>query len=173
MARASGCCTSVALRCCRARAGAFYGRFRSLIRRESRYAPAHRSPNNALVIGIIGVLISAVGSIGASFCTTSWQMYLVFSIPVGIGFSCAFLPTLSLLGMWFKKRRGLATGIAVAGSGIGTIAIPPVAEYLSSNVRSRMPLAQLSAVGLYGTDTGGARSDGETRCAHSASSWLL
>ena len=42
-----------------------------------------------------------------------------------------YLPSIVSVGFYFEKKRPLATGIAVCGSGIGTFVFPPVLEVLS------------------------------------------
>ena len=39
--------------------------------------------------------------------------------PPGIGFGMMYLPSIVVVGFYFDKKRALATGIAVCGSGIG------------------------------------------------------
>ena len=41
-----------------------------------------------------------------------------------------YLPTLVTVGHYFKKKRALATGIAVCGSGIGGFIFAPLSQYL-------------------------------------------
>jgi MFS family permease len=45
----------------------------------------------------------------------------------------AVVPQMSIVARWFAKRRGLMNGIAVAGMGIGTMLIPPVASWFVSS----------------------------------------
>lgn len=42
-------------------------------------------------------------------------------IHVGIGFGLVYLPSLVIVSHYFDSKRAMATGIAVCGSGIGTI----------------------------------------------------
>ena len=41
-----------------------------------------------------------------------------------------YLPTIVLVGHYFKKKRALATGIAVCGSGVGVFVFAPLTELL-------------------------------------------
>lgn len=76
-----------------------------------------------------GLLTSGAVVVG-SFTTAAWQMMLFYSVPFGVGLSMSALPLLSLLSQWFIKWRGLATGLAVAGTGMGTVFFPLIAEAL-------------------------------------------
>ena len=49
---------------------------------------------------------------------------------VGLGLGMAYLPAIVAVSFYFEKRRSLATGIAVCGSGIGTFAFAPLTDAL-------------------------------------------
>lgn len=48
----------------------------------------------------------------------------------GFGFGLIYLPSIVSVGYYFEKKRALATGIAVCGSGIGTFMFSPVNNLL-------------------------------------------
>jgi MFS family permease len=52
---------------------------------------------------------------------------------LGSATGSGFVPQLSTVSRWFVKRRGLITGITIAGIGAGTMIIPPLASWLISN----------------------------------------
>ena len=56
-----------------------------------------------------------------------WVGYLTYGLGVGIGVACGYVPMLAVVGGWFERRRTTALGIAVAGIGLGTLAVAPVA----------------------------------------------
>ncbi|VDL98436.1 unnamed protein product [Schistocephalus solidus] len=41
--------------------------------------------------------------------------------PFGIGFGLIYLPAIATVGHWFKRRRPFAVGLALCGSGFGTV----------------------------------------------------
>jgi len=45
-----------------------------------------------------------------------------------------YLPAVIGVGFYFEKRRALATGIAVCGTGIGTFAMAPFASFLLTHL---------------------------------------
>jgi MFS family permease len=49
---------------------------------------------------------------------------------VGFGLSVAFAPLVATASRWFVSKRGLAIGIVVAGIGMGTVVMSPLARYL-------------------------------------------
>ncbi|KAJ2243474.1 hypothetical protein GGI13_006586, partial [Coemansia sp. RSA 455] len=78
----------------------------------------------------VGIVIMALGQLLASFCKEPWQLCLTEGIVFGLGIGLVFSPTSTAPARWFTKRRGLATGIAVAGVGVGGLVIAPLTEYL-------------------------------------------
>lgn len=51
-------------------------------------------------------------------------------IDSGLGFGLMYCPAIIIVTVYFEKRRALATGIAVAGAGVGTLIFPPFTAYL-------------------------------------------
>ena len=58
---------------------------------------------------------------------------LCFLPVTGIGTGLAYSPGIVIVGQYFEKKRAFANGIALAGSGIGSIAIPPLMVYAQEN----------------------------------------
>jgi len=85
-----------------------------------------------IVITACGLLLG-IGLLLMSQTSAIWQLYLFWGIIIAIGVSGGFVPTTSVVPRWFVERRGLMTGIVVAGIGAGTMIIPPLASQLISN----------------------------------------
>ncbi|KAF9923453.1 hypothetical protein FBU30_006514 [Linnemannia zychae] len=81
-----------------------------------------------------GIVISACGLVLASFATKIWHLYLTQGLMFGLGAGMAILPALAVPVQWFDKKRGLAAGISVAGSGLGGAALAPLNRYLISHI---------------------------------------
>ena len=43
-----------------------------------------------------------------------------------------YLPSVVIVSQYFEKKRGLATGLAGCGSGIGSMALPPLINWALS-----------------------------------------
>jgi MFS family permease len=84
-----------------------------------------------LVMSISGVLLG-VGYILMSQISALWQIYFFYGMIVGAGMMGGFVPIMSTLARWFVKRRGMMTGIASAGIGVGAVIGPPLANRLIS-----------------------------------------
>lgn len=65
--------------------------------------------------------------------TTLWQLYLVYGVLIAAGMSGCFVPLTSTIARWFTRKRGLMTGIVVAGIGVGVAIMPPIAtQFIAS-----------------------------------------
>ncbi|MGS1005867.1 MFS transporter [Achromobacter anxifer] len=78
----------------------------------------------------IGMLLVALGLALASAAQSMTQIYLAYGLGVGLGVGCAYVPVVGAVQRWFVRRRGLASGLAVSGIGVGTLLVPPLARAL-------------------------------------------
>jgi MFS family permease len=60
----------------------------------------------------------------------SWQLYLLWGVLAGIGFSTHDVVTLSTVARWFVRRRGMMSGIVKVGTGSGQLLVPLIATAL-------------------------------------------
>ncbi len=67
-------------------------------------------------------MMSRVDSIG--------QFYISYGIVLAAAWSAVPVTIMSTVARWFRARRGLMTGIAMAGTGVGTMMMPPLANWL-------------------------------------------
>lgn len=68
---------------------------------------------------LLGVLSETAGLVAASFATQAWHLYLTQGLLFGWGCSFLYIGTIGIIPQWFVQRRGIANGIAAAGSGLG------------------------------------------------------
>lgn len=71
-----------------------------------------------------GVVVIGLALLLASRATTMWQIYIVYSVGIGIGVGFTYVPAVGVVQRWFVRQRGFATGLAVAGIGMGTLCMP-------------------------------------------------
>ncbi|TBU39592.1 MFS general substrate transporter [Dichomitus squalens] len=62
-----------------------------------------------------------------------YQVLLAQGVGVGLGAGMLFLPSLSVVSHHFRRRRALATGIAVSGASCGGVVFPIVLNQLFAN----------------------------------------
>ncbi|MFC1945904.1 MFS transporter [Chloroflexota bacterium] len=72
-----------------------------------------------------------IGLLLVSQTNALWQIYLTFGVIAGAGMSGVWVPQLSSVARWFVRRRGLMTGIVLAGVGIGQMLGPPLVTRLN------------------------------------------
>jgi MFS family permease len=75
---------------------------------------------------VIGMILIAIGLALASMARSLIQVYAAYSLGVGLGIGCAYVPAVAAVQRWFVRRRGFASGLAVSGIGVGTLVAPPV-----------------------------------------------
>lgn len=63
-----------------------------------------------------------------------WWLYLTYGLIAGIGLGLGYIVPVATLVKWFPDRRGMITGIAVAGFGAGALITAPIASRLIVSV---------------------------------------
>lgn len=81
-------------------------------------------------VAVAGSIVACFGLIISIFAPNIYFMYFSFGIITGFGLGMAYLPAIVAVSFYFEKRRSLATGIAVCGSGVGTFIFAPLTEIL-------------------------------------------
>ncbi|KAF9093806.1 hypothetical protein BGX23_002906 [Mortierella sp. AD031] len=81
---------------------------------------------------LVGVVVMTLSLCAAAFATQVWQLYLTQGLLYGFGASLTYFASLTLPSQWFTKNRGLVTGIAISGGGIGGLWISPIISNLLS-----------------------------------------
>ena len=81
-----------------------------------------------VVITGCGVALG-LGNLLMSQVSTAWHLYLFYGVIIGIGI-CVYIPLASTIARWFGKQMSTMTGILVAGTGVGALIGPPIAEFL-------------------------------------------
>jgi sugar phosphate permease len=96
---------------------------------------------------ILGVFTLAAGFTALSFATSITQILIIYGVLIGPT-NVLIGPVLAtvLLSRWFVRRRGTALGIAVAGSSVMTLILPPFVQFLLDNHDWRVALRILTAV---------------------------
>jgi OFA family oxalate/formate antiporter-like MFS transporter len=87
------------------------------------------------VVALTAGFLYGLGVFLASFSADKlWWLYLSYGLIGGIGLGFGYIVPIAVLVKWFPDRRGLITGIAVAGFGGGALVTAPVATYLIQRV---------------------------------------
>ncbi|TDY22049.1 putative MFS family arabinose efflux permease [Paraburkholderia sp. BL6665CI2N2] len=81
-------------------------------------------------LAVLGMLVTGAGLIAAGFASSLTGVYFSYGLGIGLGVGLSYVPVLGAVQRWFIRRRGLASGLAVSGIGIGTLVMPPLASFL-------------------------------------------
>jgi len=100
------------------------------------------------IVFLFGSIMCVFGLFMASLSTQYWQLFLAQGVCVGIGNGCLFCPALSLLSTYFSKRRGIAIGIAAAGSATGGMVFPAMVQQLLPKVGFGWTMRSLAFIQL-------------------------
>ena len=87
------------------------------------------------VVAMTGGALYGLGVFLASFSNHGlpW-LYLSYGVIGGIGLGFGYIVPVAVLVKWFPDRRGLITGIAVGGFGVGALVTAPLAIHLIQTI---------------------------------------
>jgi len=91
-------------------------------RLSDRFGPRRVLAVNGVFFGIGYALISQISE--------PWQLFAIFGTFIGLGLGTHDVVTLSTIGRWFERRRGIMTGVVKVGTAAGQIVVPPIAAIL-------------------------------------------
>ncbi|XP_062234459.1 monocarboxylate transporter 12-B isoform X1 [Platichthys flesus] len=94
---------------------------------------------------MLGGLISSCGLLLSSFTSSLELLYVFMGVLTGLGFALCYTPAIALVGCYFRRRKALAYGVAMSGSGIGTFVLAPAVQRLIQLYTWRGALLVLSA----------------------------
>lgn len=92
---------------------------------QDRVGPRRVATVAGVIYGI-GYLIAGFAAKGHSLA----GLYLGYGVISGIGMGMGYITPVATLVKWFPDRRGLMTGVAVAGYGAGALIFSPIAARL-------------------------------------------
>jgi MFS family permease len=102
------------------------------------------SPQRLLPIGATLLLL---GLVAASRIHTIWHLYLCFGVVMAIGInSIGFGPHMALIPRWFVQKRGLASGLALSGIGMGALVISPLTAVIIESMGWRSAFLILAGI---------------------------
>ncbi|KAJ5912618.1 hypothetical protein N7504_001501 [Penicillium tannophilum] len=90
-----------------------------------------KGPRILVTCGGIGTVLSMILM---GFCTRYWHFMLVFGVLGGVSVSLAFNPAISIVAHYFRRRRGLATGVASSGASCGGVVFPLLFQSVASRI---------------------------------------
>ena len=97
-------------------------------------------------LAVTGMILTGLGLAAASVARSLPEVYAAYGLGVGLGVGCAYVPAIGAVQRWFVRRRGFASGLAVSGIGVGTLAMPPLASLLIETLGWRGAYLALGAL---------------------------
>ena len=98
---------------------------------------------------LIATICFAVGIVGTGFAIRINSIVLIlifYGVIMGFGLGLGYLSPVKTLMLWFSDKKGLATGLAVAGFGAAKMVFSPIIEALLSAVGVELSFYILGAV---------------------------
>ena len=98
---------------------------------------------------LIASICFAVGVIGTGLAVRLQSLLLIllfYGVIMGFGLGLGYLSPVKTLMLWFSDKKGLATGLAVAGFGAAKMIFSPIIEWLLSLVGVEFTFYVLGAV---------------------------
>jgi MFS transporter, OFA family, oxalate/formate antiporter len=101
------------------------------------------------IVALTGGFLYGAGVFLASFSDHRlWWLYLSYGVIGGTGVGLSYIVPVAVLVKWFPDRRGLITGVAVGGFGLGALVTAPLATRLIQSVGVLSTFAYLGVVDL-------------------------
>lgn len=121
-------------------------------------------------ITIFGALLSSCAFIVSIFSPNVEVLIITYGVIGGIGFCMAYMSSLIVVGMYFNRKRAIATGIATSGSGLGTFAYAYMTNVLLDTYDWKGTVLILSGILLHVVACGMVYRPLRTRCRASEQS---
>lgn len=79
-----------------------------------------------------------------AFARSFLEVVVAFGVLTAFGMAALYVVAYATVPLWFRRRRGAASGIAAAGLGVGLVAIPPSSSILIDSLGWRLALVCVS-----------------------------
>jgi MFS transporter, OFA family, oxalate/formate antiporter len=97
-----------------------------------------------------GALLAGGALVAGGMVRTVWQADLALGLGFGLGLAVSYSPAVAAVQPWFSRNRGVASGIALSGTGLGTLLMPLFAEWFINAYgwRTALTIIGLGVAGL-------------------------
>src|SRR6266851_2955687 len=97
-----------------------------------------------------GALLAGGSLAAAAAVKTMWQADVALGLGFGLGLAVCYTPAVAAVQPWFDRNRGVASGIALSGTGLGTLLMPLLARWLidSEGWRAALTIIGLAVAGF-------------------------
>ena len=98
------------------------------------------------VVAAAGSVMLTVGVLWTALARSFLEVALAFGVLTAFGMAALFVIAYATVPLWFRRRRGMAAGIAAAGLGVGLVVIPPGSSLLIDALGWRLALVCVALV---------------------------
>ena len=102
--------------------------------------------HDARYLTFFGGLIAAFGFLLSAHAENIWELYITYSVMVGIGDGFLYILPVTVISRWFVKKRALAIGIATAGVPVSGLVVNPLTTWLIESFGYERALVYLSVL---------------------------
>lgn len=95
---------------------------------------------------MLGGVLSGLGMAASSFTQSITELYVTAGIITGLGFCFSFQPAVTILGLYFVRRRAFANAMSSTGTALGLCTLPVLGNYLHMEYGWRGSFLILGAV---------------------------
>jgi len=85
-------------------------------------------------VAVLAAVLYGLGTAMAGMSHSLTMLYVTYGVIGGAGLGLGYIVPIATLVRWFPDKRGMITGIAVAGFGAGALITAPVAQGLIASV---------------------------------------
>lgn len=105
-------------------------------------------------VTIFGSVLSAIGFATSALAPNIYVLYLTYGVLTGIGNGMMYVTSMVAVQHYFDKKRAMATGLAVSGSGVGTLVFGILTQKLLDTLGWRYTLVVEAGIILLGVVCG-------------------
>jgi MFS transporter, OFA family, oxalate/formate antiporter len=85
-------------------------------------------------VALISAILYGLGTVLTGSAHSLTALYLTYGVIGGAGLGLGYIVPIAVLVRWFPDKRGMITGLAVAGFGAGALVTAPIANSLIATV---------------------------------------
>ncbi|GJD03490.1 major facilitator superfamily transporter [Colletotrichum higginsianum] len=85
-----------------------------------------------LMVTSLALYVAAFVSLG--YCREYWHFVLVIGVVAGAATSIVFVVPVAVIGQYFQRKRGAATGLAMSGGSLGGVVFPLILDALGDDI---------------------------------------
>jgi MFS family permease len=77
-----------------------------------------------------GAVVTSIMFVITAFSSSIGVMMVAYGVIGGVSYGCTYIASLIIIAEYFDKKRGIATGVTMAGSGVGSFVFPPLIGFI-------------------------------------------